>query len=78
MVYPMTCLRSPFTVITKSSKFSLFLKQGNFSDNRKDSQALTLVGPTKKNLVPDPLAVQHLFHLLYMIWNILPHQLNWI
>ena len=34
--------------------------------NRKDLWALTLEGPTKENLVPDPLAVEHLDNRLYI------------
>ena len=34
--------------------------------NRKDLQALTLVGPTRDNQYPDPLAVLHLDNQLYM------------
>ena len=36
------------------------------SVNRKDLQALTLMGPTRNNLVLDPLAVPHLDNRLYM------------
>ena len=34
--------------------------------NRKDLQALTLVGPPKDNLEPDPLTVLHLDNRLYI------------
>ena len=34
--------------------------------NRKDLQALTLDGPTRDNIVLDPLAVQHLDNQLCM------------
>ena len=34
--------------------------------DRKDLRALTLVGPTRENLVPDPLAVQHLDNRVYL------------
>ena len=44
----------------KSTKCSLFSIHWNFSENRKVLWALTLVGPTRENLVLDPLAVQHL------------------
>ena len=41
--------------------------------NRKDYQALTLVGPTRGNPELDPLAVQHLDNQLFMSlipkWN---------
>ena len=44
-----------------------FTIQGNFSVNRKNLQALTLVWPTRKNLVLDHLATQHLESwLIYM------------
>ena len=42
------------------------IKQGNLSVNRKDLQALTLMGPTRENLVLDSLAVQHLHNQLYI------------
>ena len=35
--------------------------------NRKDLQALTLVGPPRDNLELDPLAAQHLDNGLYML-----------
>ena len=41
-------------------QFLIFNTRGNFPVNRKDLQALTLVGPTKKNPVSDPLVAQHL------------------
>ena len=53
--------------ITKSMKCSLFSMQGNFSANRKDLWALTLVGLTSKNLVLDPLGVQHLDNRLCIL-----------
>ena len=37
--------------------------------NIKDLQALTLVGPTRENLVLDPLAIQHLDNQLFRIKN---------
>ena len=43
--------------MTKSVNRSLFSTNGNFWVNIKDLQALTLVGPTKENLVDGPLAV---------------------
>ena len=36
------------------------------SVNRKDLRALTLVGPTRDNPEPDPLAVLHLDNRLYI------------
>ena len=39
--------------------------------NRKDLQALNLVGPTKENLVLDPLAVQQpTIHIVYKFKNV--------
>ena len=46
---------------------SLFSIQKNFPVNRKDLRALTLMGLTWENPVPDPLAVKHLNNQLY-IW----------
>ena len=46
-------------------KCSLFLTLRGLLVNRKDLQALTLVRPTQKNLVLDPLAVLHLDNRLY-------------
>ena len=37
------------------------------SVNRKDLQALTLLGPTRDNPEPDPLAVLHLNNQLWML-----------
>ena len=37
--------------------------------NRKDLQALTLVGPTRNNPVLDPLAVLHLDNQLFMLFQ---------
>ena len=48
---------------------SLFLIHGNFSVDRKDLPAFTLVGPIGENLVLDPLAVQHLNNWLYYSSN---------
>ena len=58
---------------SKKSGFQIPNVKGNFSVNRKDLKALTLVGPTREDIVLDPLGVQHLmvktlrvqdFHLL--------------
>ena len=35
--------------------------------NRKDLQALTLVGPTRDNPELDPLAILHLYNQLYIL-----------
>ena len=48
------------SMTTKSTKCSLFQTLRELSVNRKDLQALTLVGPTRDNPVPNPLAVLHL------------------
>ena len=47
-------------VTTKSSKCFLFSTFREPSVNRKDLQALTIVGPTSDNPVLDPLAALHL------------------
>ena len=47
----------------------LFSTLRELSVNWKDLQALTLVGPTRDNLVLDPLAVLHLKNWLYIIMN---------
>ena len=52
-------------VITKSIVL-YFSIQGSFSVNRKDLRALTLLGPTRENLLLDPLAVQYLNNQLYI------------
>ena len=52
---------------TKSTKSSLFLTLRGPSANRKDLQALILVGPTRDNWVLDPLAVLHLNNLAYIL-----------
>ena len=41
--------------------------QRNFSVNKKDLQALTLVGLTRENPASDPLHVQHIDNQLYII-----------
>ena len=52
------------------SIFWLKLSQSKFkkelSLNRKDLRALTLVGPTRQNPVPDPLAVLHFYNQLFI------------
>ena len=45
--------------------FSSYPKEA-IQANRKDLQALTLVGPTRENPVLDPLAVLHLDNWLCM------------
>ena len=60
------------SVTTKSPNCSLFQTLRELSVNRKVLQALTLVGPTRENPVPDPLAVLHLDNQLY----IFEHSLN--
>ena len=47
-------------------KCTLFSVEGNFSVNIKDWDALILLGPTRKNLVSDPLAVNYLNQPLYI------------
>ena len=55
------------SVTTKPNKRSLFQTLWEPSVNRKDLQALTLVRPTRNNLVLDPLAVLNLDNRLYKI-----------
>ena len=50
--------------ITTYLKLNLTLREPLV--NRKDLQALTLVGPPKDNLEPDPLTVLHLDNRLYI------------
>ena len=44
--------------------------------NIKDLQAIPLVGPTRENLILDPLTVQHLDNLLFInvLYHCLPNQ----
>ena len=44
---------------TKSTKCSLFQTTRELLENKTNLQALTLVGPTRKNPIPDPLVVLH-------------------
>ena len=55
------------SVTTKPNKCSLFQTLWEPSVDRKDLQALTLVRPTRNNLVLDPLAVLNLDNRLYKI-----------
>ena len=59
-----------YSVTTKSSMCSLFSTLREPSVNRKDLQALTLVGPTRKNPeltpTPPPPAVLHLDNRLFI------------
>ena len=43
-----------------------------FSVNKNNSQALTLLGPTRENPVPDPLSAQHLDNRLsiYLFFSV--------
>ena len=50
----------------KSNKYSLYQTLWELSVNRKDLQALTLLGPTQNNPVLDPLAVLHHDNQLYI------------
>ena len=52
------------SVTTKLNKFSTLREP---SVNRKDLQALTLMGPTRDILVLDPLDVLHLDNRLYVL-----------
>ena len=54
------------SVTTKWTMCSLLQTLKEPSVNRKDLQALNLVGPTKDNPVQDPLAVLHLNNRLYI------------
>ena len=47
------------------NKCSLFSTLREHSVNRKDLQALTLVGPPRDNPEQDPLAILHLENRLY-------------
>ena len=51
---------------TKSTKCSLFQTLWEPMLNKKEFQALTLVGPTWNNPVLDPLAVLHFDNQLYI------------
>ena len=55
------------------TKCSLFSIQGNFSVNRKDLQASTLVGLTLDKSVADHLAVLHLDNPQYIFDLIILH-----
>ena len=59
-----------YSVTTKLTKCSLFQTPWELSVNRKDLRALILVGPTRDNPVPDPLAVLHLDNRLSMYQEI--------
>ena len=43
-----------FSLATKSNKCSFFTNSKGFFIDRKDLQALTLVGPTRENAVSEP------------------------
>ena len=51
--------------------FYLISTSGEPSVNRIDLQALTLEGPTRNNLVLDPLAELHLDNQLFKPYNLL-------
>ena len=57
-----------YSATTKSTECSLFQTLRELSVNRKNLWALTLVGPTGVNPVPDPLALLHFNNLLYIFW----------
>ena len=56
-------------VTTKSTKCSLFQTKRELLVDRKDLRAVTLVGLTRENPVPDPIAVLNLDNQL-LIWPI--------
>ena len=55
------------SVTTKSVKCSLLSTLGEYSGNRQDLQAFTLVRPTRDNPEPDPLAELHPDNRLFII-----------
>ena len=55
-----------YSLTTKSTKCSLFQTLREPPVKSKDLQALNLVGPTRDNLVLDPLDVLHLDIQLYI------------
>ena len=66
MIFSFSTFDNKQSVTTKSTKCSLFQTLKEPIVNRKDLRALTLVGPTRSNLVLDPLAKLHLDNPLFM------------
>ena len=62
-------IQNPLQLYTKYHKTSVlyFELAGTFKWTKKDLQALTLVGPTRENLVPNCLAALSLGNQIY-IW----------